>query len=43
MNVSANTPSKPGPSPTGSADQQMLTHVEKWMAVIREISNARGK
>jgi len=43
MNESTNTASRPGSSQAGSADRQMLAHVEKWMAVIREISNARGK
>jgi hypothetical protein len=43
MNESTNTPSKNGSPRSDSSDRQMLAHVEKWMAVIREISNARGK
>lgn len=43
MNKSANTSSKNGSLRSDSSDRQMLAHVEKWMAVIREISNARGK
>jgi hypothetical protein len=42
MNESATAPSKPGSSPTGRVDRQTLAHVEKWLAVIREISSARG-
>jgi hypothetical protein len=43
MNVSASAQSKSDPSLTGRADRQTLAHVEKWLAVIREISSARAK
>ncbi|MDE2375244.1 MAG: hypothetical protein KGL96_13530 [Hyphomicrobiales bacterium] len=42
MNASATARSESGSSPTARADQQTFAHVEKWLAVIREISPHAG-
>ena len=38
MSETLNTQTRPQPARGGSADKQTLAQVEKWMAVIREIS-----
>ena len=38
MSETADTQSKPGSMRSDSADKQALAQVEKWMAMIREIS-----
>jgi hypothetical protein len=42
--TAANTPAKPTPVRGDASAKHALAHVEKWMAVIREISaNARDR
>jgi hypothetical protein len=38
-----NTQPKPTAAPRGSADGRVLAEVEKWMAMIREISRETAK
>jgi hypothetical protein len=38
MSESVTQPSKPQSTRSGSADKEAFAQVEKWMAVIREIS-----
>jgi len=43
MSESANDTAKRQSKPTKpAADQRMLAHVDKWMAVIREISHEQS-
>jgi hypothetical protein len=41
MSEAANSQPKPNPTRGDSPDTHALDHVEKWMAVIREISGER--
>ena len=40
---SVNTQPKPKAAPRGGADGRVLAEVEKWMAMIREISGEPAK
>jgi hypothetical protein len=39
--TAVDTPSKPNATRSNSADQRAFAQVEKWMAIIREISRER--
>jgi len=41
MSETAETPSKPQATRSERADKQAIAQVEKWMAIIREISHER--
>jgi hypothetical protein len=43
MSETANTQPKPKSTRSGSADGPVLAQVEKWMAMIREISREQVK
>lgn len=36
-------PPKPKPTQGGSADTEAFAQIERWMAVIREVSREQGK
>jgi hypothetical protein len=38
-----NTQTKPNPAPRSPSDRRVLAEVEKWMAMIREISREPAK
>ena len=43
MSDTVNTQPKPKSTPRSSADRDVLAQVEKWMAMIREISQEQVK